>query len=997
MIARVSFPGDEWPEFWPAMFQLANSPEESHRESLLEIIEELGDKSFKYMEPYMTDLVAFCGACMANDQSPHLRVAAMKSFGTLAGEVQEDSDELVPVMQPHVMAVLEIVAYCVQEGADFEARAGLNIFQAMIRLCPSILAPHVLDIVQFCLVTVANVEGIDWDVRIECLGFIEEVIKLRPSYLSKHGMLDPVLTVAFGIAAEPQVEGLAAWTITPHRYALQVIDTIAQNVKPKYVFSNIMARIDAWMSSPNPWERRAAVGALSAIPGGCVEQMMPQIETFLPYMQAAFEDPDHFVRQAACILLGQFADFLSPDILEYHETCLPLAYKALCEDNEEVQERSLYALVTFLEDLNTEHLTVILDELIRRLVHVLENSSNKDLQEMTVECIGTLAAAALDKFLPYWETIIKIMNQLMEITDPELMSLRAHALRCSGMVAMAVGKDVFQPYFDHFMNKARESFNLSGAEATQMREYSIVFFGDVAEALGTDFAPYFDVVLDLILTSLMNTDGAAPELGEENQAMAALMANSDDEQDELTFKGAPDEDDGDDGDDDLPAELQGLTYITNQGLIDEKIVALQSLGTIAYAMQQLFVPHIDEVLKVLATTARYVHPKVRNFTVYPMEACANALQNAYPPERPWVAGTGADPTQFPLHPEVQKFVDELIVVFCKRIVSDIDLSVVARYTEALKVLLNSLGAPAIHGSMSGPIGPSLLAVMHSNTVAHGMATEEADDENETIQQELLAVFDAACSFIIDLAKSYGSAFPQWFGLLEGVIVNLSANDEEPEIDPAEDPNLVWRQEAIGCLAEVADAAGIECFTPDHIQIFLARAIRALKEPALNIQCNGMYLTRLITGSTHALSYYPHLLPLIMPHLSAEDDQLADNTLGAVAQMITSGPDRIPMEEVLPEWLSAFPIRMDQIESGIAYGTLIALLEHASQHIFPHIPDAFRILIDGVSSPVLTEDMHVKVAETIKSLWNQFGGELQAVLETLDEESAHNVQQILQAQ
>lgn len=993
LVARLTLPLDHWPEFWPTMFTLANSEHASHRESLLEIIEELGDKIFQYMTPYVNDLVAFCGVSMAADQAPEMRVAAMKAFGVLALEVEEDTDELVPIMQPHVMTVLEVTNMCVEAGADYEARAGLNILQAMIRVCPSIIAPHVLDVIQWSLITVANSEQIDWEVRLEGLGFIEEVVKLRPSYLSKHGMLDPVLTACFAVAAEPQAMGLAAWTITPHRYALQCIDTIAKSVKPKYVFETVMQRIDAWMGSENPWERRAAVGALSAIPGGCVEQMMPELDKFMPYLQAAFEDPDHFVRQAGCLLLGQFADELSPDILEYHETCLPLAYKALCEDNEEVQERALYALVTFLEDLDTERLLVILDELIRRLVFILEGSNNKDLQEMAIECIGAVATASLDKFIPYWEHVIEIMRQLMEIVDPALMTLRAHALRCSGLIAMAVGKENFEPCFSHFMDKALESFRLTGADATQMREYSIVFFGDVAEALGADFEPYLTTVLDLLFDSLQNTDGAAPELGEENAAMAALMADSDDEGKELSIP-VPVGEDEEDGEDDLPIELQGLKYITNQGLIDEKIVALQSLGTIAYAMEHIFVPHINRAIEVLATTARYVHPKVRNFTAFPLEACAVCLQKACPPEKPWVAGSGADPAEFPLRPEVQQFVDDLINVFCKRILNDIDLSVVMRNTEAIKVIMNTLGAPAIHQHMSQLIGPTLQAVMQYKTVAHMMADEETDMENEMIEQERIAVFDACCSFIIDLAKSYGPAFVHWFDILEGVFLNLSTSDEQPPMDPADDHTLVWRQEAIGCLAEVSDAAGVSCFTVEQLNLLLARAVHALKDPALNIQCNGMYLTRLIVGSPHSFNFYPHLLPLVMPHLAAEDDQLADNANGCIASMIISNPTGLPLEEVLPEWLSAFPIRIDQIESGVAYGTLISLLEHASQDIYPHIPTAFQILIDAISQPVITEEMRTKVGETVKAIWGQFGAELEETLNTLDETSLANARSLL---
>ena len=990
VMARLTLPLEHWPEFWPAIFAMASSPDEGLRESVLEVIEELGDKIFDFMRPYMGDLLAFCDACMAADQNPHVRLAAVKAVGVLLGEVQEDADDLVEKMRPLVPPMLEMANVCVQEGADMEARKILNIFQAMIRLCPNIIAPHVLNIAQFCLITTANLE-IDWDVRSDCLAFLEDIIQLRPSFVNRNGLLDPILTIAFNVAAEPQVEGLSSWEITPHRYALQIIDCVARQIKPKYCFDNVMQRIDAWMPSENPWERRAAIGALSAIPNGFVEQLLPNLESLLPYMQSAFADPDHFVRQAGCILLGQFADYLSPDILEYHETCLPLAYQALCDDNQEIQERALYSIMAFMEHLDHTKTEAMLDQLVHRLVFLLEHSNNKEIQEMAIETLSAVAQASLDNFAPYWETVTKMMQQLMEVTQPDLLSLRAYALKCAGVVSMSVGKELFAPYFDYFMNKALESFHLTGVDTTQLREYSINFFGDVAEALEEDFHPYFDTCLQIILESLTNVDGAQPEFNEENRHMAALMVDSDDERDEAAIgRGLPATDLEDaeiDEEDRLPPELEGLKYITNMGLVEEKIVALQALGSIGHAMGASFVPHIPRCLEVLSDTARYVHPKVRNFTVFPLETFATCLNKQLPPERPWVEGQ--NPEEYPLHPTVQEFVDSMIALFVKRILNDIELSVVSRYIEALKVTLNTLGAPALHHHLPNLIMPALSQAMHMKTVAHGMATEEADDESEVIAQELLAVFDSACDLVTTLAKHYGLAFGNLFPLLEGIITHLTTEE-----DPDDEATVPWRQEAIGSLAEVCENCTVNAFTPEQVHIFLAQAIKGLKQEQVTVRCNAIYLTRLVSVSPASFDWWAVIIPIIVPLLLSEDDQTADNANGCIASMIATQPSLLPMAELLPEWLSAFPVRIDQIESGFAYGTLISLLEHSSQDIFPHIPTAFKILIDAIGSPVITEETRARVHATIKSLWAQFSNDLQPVLETLDEEGSNNLQAAL---
>jgi hypothetical protein len=985
LVARLTLPLDHWPEFWPAIFQMAHSEDEGLRESVLGVLEEIGDKLFEDMRPHVPDLLAFCEACMGADQRPEIRFAALKAVGVLVGEVQEESDELVEAFKPLVGPMLDIANMCVMEGAEMEAREAISIFQGMIRLCPAILAPQVLNLMQFCLLHAGNVE-VDWEVRRECLAFIEDVVALKPSFVNRNGLLDPILTVAFNIAAEPQVEGLSSWDITPFRYSLQIIDVIARHIKPKRCFENIIGRVDAWMGSHNPWERRAAVGALSACPTGCIEVMLPQLDKFIPYLEAAFDDPDAFVRQTGCILLGQMADELNPDIVEYHETCLPLAYRALMEPNIEVQERALYSLMAFMEHLNPQQLEDVLEPLMTRLVDILQNSNNKETQEMTLETIAAVAAASVDSFEPYWEPIVKMLQQMMEITESEHLSLRAQALKTAGVIAMGVGKEHFMPYFDFFMHKALECFNDSRVETTQMREFSINFFGDVAESLGEDFAPYFDTALQIILTSLQNVDGARPELGEENAHMAALMLNSDDEEDGAGLPPADAEDAEIDDEDRLPPELDSLKYITNMGLVDEKTTALQALGSIIHAMGALFVPHIETCLPILALTARYVHPKVRCFTVFPLESLVVAMNRAYPPERPWVEGESVNPEEHPLHPQTQAFCDEMLSLFAKRILTDIELSVANRYLEALKIIMNTLGAPALHHLLPTVVGPAVVQAIELKTMAHGMATEEADDESEMIAQELLALFDTSCDFVIALAKHYRANFAQWFSLIETIIVHLATESTDESFTP-------WRQEAMGALAEVCEAATLDAFTPAQVHIFLAQAISGMQEET-NVRSNALYLARQIVTSSASYDWWPVMLPILVPLLTIEDDQTADNAAGCVASMINTNPSLLPMADLLPEFLSTFPIRIDQIEAGIAYGTLMNMLDHSSQDIFPHIPTAFKVLVDAMASPVLSEETRARVQTTIKSLWSQFSNDLQPVLETLDEEGSNNLQVVL---
>lgn len=992
LIARLELPVDRWPEYWPAMFEMANSGDAAQRESVLGIVEELGDKIFDGLRPLMDDFIHMCAVSMGADQNPHVRVAAMMAAGTLMGEVYQESDPLVAKFRPLVLMMLDVIQFCLASGAEHEANEGLTTFQALIETCPTIIAPSVGQISQFCILTSSN-PNVEWDVRQECLTFLEWVIQFRPSFITKQGLLDPIITICFDIAAEPQMEGLGSWEVTPHRFALQIIDCLCRFIKPKHTFDNLIARIDAWMTSPNPWQRRAAIGVLSAMPNGCCELMITAIPNLLPYLQASFDDQDSYVRQAGCILLGQLADFLCPDILEHHEVCLPLAYRAMCDDDPEIQERALYSLVTFMENLKSLDADQLLDQIMRRLVNILEISPSKDVQELAIHAISAVASVTLDKFIPYWSVVTKMMEQLMDITQPELLSLRARALDCVGVIAMSVGKDVFAPFFPYFMNKALEGYNMPGTEQTEMRELAINFFGNAAEALGADFTPYFDTCLNIIFEVLLNQDGVKPELSADQLHMAQLMIDSDEEDEgarinrHLPATGADDVDDADD----LPEELAGLKYITNQGQVSEKTVALQALGTFSHAMGALFVPHIPRCMEVLQTTFRYIHPKVRSFTIFPIEAMTTTLHLANPPARVWEPGAG-NPEDFPLPQVTQSFVDDVIGLFIAKTMADFDLAVVARLIDAFMNILNTLGAPAIHHHMVS-LGTCILKVLHMETAAHAMETEECDGENEEVAQELLAVFDSACDFVVALAKHYGRSFPQFFSLLEGIIKHLTA-EAEPSAD---DGSERWRQDAVGALAEVVDASGVDSFSVGQVHILLVQAIRALSDPHLSTRCNGIYLTRLVACHPASLDWWNIILNNVVPLMAYEDDQTQDNAVGCIAAMITANISHIPMAEVIPEVLNALPMRCDQTEATIVYNMLLSLLQNGNQDIFPHIPTAFKVLVETLGTPVIADNTREQISEAVRHLWAQYSNELQPVLETFDEDTSTNLQTILQQQ
>lgn len=67
----------------------------------------------------------------------------------------------------------------------------------------------------------------------------------------------------------------------------------------------------------------------------------------MPRLLVALADPHPEVRGSAAFALGQFSEFLQPDILTHYEQVIPAVLSLLKDSTDEVQERALYGTADF--------------------------------------------------------------------------------------------------------------------------------------------------------------------------------------------------------------------------------------------------------------------------------------------------------------------------------------------------------------------------------------------------------------------------------------------------------------------------------------------------------------------------------------------------------------------------------------------------------------------------------------------------------------------------
>ncbi|GCB83499.1 hypothetical protein scyTo_0024429 [Scyliorhinus torazame] len=109
------------------------------------------------------------------------------------------------------------------------------------------------------------------------------------------------------------------------------------------------------LRSDNPYERKAGLMSMAVLAEGCADHIRQKhLHPMLHCMCQALTDQSQVVRNAALFALGQFSEFLQPDISKYSDEIMPLLLNYLGTiDNSKGGHltKAYYALENFVENL----------------------------------------------------------------------------------------------------------------------------------------------------------------------------------------------------------------------------------------------------------------------------------------------------------------------------------------------------------------------------------------------------------------------------------------------------------------------------------------------------------------------------------------------------------------------------------------------------------------------------------------------------------------------
>ncbi len=588
---------------------------------------------------------------------------------------------------------------------------------------------------------------------------------------------------------------------TPYKCGSHLLDELASGIPSKYVFDEVIQIALPLTKSQNAFERKAGVTAFGIMAEGCHERMRDSLPDVVPLLLHASGDVHTQVRSAANIALAYCAEYLQPEIYEYHSTIIPHIVRSLDDPTFEVLEKVCYTLDAFCRYMS-ESVQPFMDEIMTKLLKSLMNG-DKRRQETMVMAVSAMASATEKAFLPYAHTVLQMMNQIMSSHTDDLLTLRGKATECVGIIAAGIGKEHFAKFYDPFMNLVLSMVKQS-EEHEELREYAYTFFENIAHTLGEDFRVYLSTVMQLLSHCLSSEETALEQIMLKSGVEGSSMYSGN------NIIQASEEEDISAQDTDSDEEQEGYQPVRTS-MVEERASAISAVGAIAKACKSHFLPYLPQTLDMLIEDADYFHHLVRRPVMIALSGLMAVVVN---PEQ-----TKSDPN-FRLNQEQAIVVDKILKVYIATLSDDEDKETVAFACEAVSLLCVTYGMPVLRDHIN-PLMTALDTLLQQKAPSNSKPLDEDDDHD-------LVLIDVVSDAIDDIARIMGADFAVY---LKGLMPTL--------LDYTRPNRAVGdRVMALGTLAEVSKAMGpaIAPFVPQFFNLLMTE----LKEPNQNILRNAVY-------------------------------------------------------------------------------------------------------------------------------------------------------------
>lgn len=890
---------DTWPELLNALFQASQSPDPAVRESAFRILETTPGIIEKQHESVAYGVFEKG----IKDDSADVRLATMSAFSSFFASLTKKSqpkyyglipdilNTLVPLKESQESDLLSKALMAIIELTETASKMFKNVFSQLVTLCISMVQDKELD-------DQARQNALE--LMATFADYNPAMCKKDPNYTND--MVTQCLSLMTDVGLDD--DNAEEWNAqedldfdesdSNHVAGEQTMDRLANKLGGQIVLPPTFNWLPRMIASGAWRDRHAALMAISAISEGCQELMESELDKVLDLVVPALGDPHPRVRWAGCNALGQMStDFKGTMQTKYHGIVLPALIPVLGAPEPRVQSHAAAALVNFCEEAEKEILEPYLDTLLENLMQLLQ-SPKRFVQEQALSTIATVADSAESTFGKWYGSLMPLLfNVLQQPNERELRPLRAKAMECATLIALAVGKEKMgQDALTLVQTLGNVQAGIVDDDDPQ-ESYLLHCWGRMCRVLGQDFVPYLPAVM--------------PPLMKLAQAKADIQL-LDDEENVAKFE-------QEEGWELVP--LKGKYIGIKTSTLEDKFMAVELITIYAQYLEAGFAPYVLEIMENVAIPglAFFFHDPVRVASAKAVPQLLSSFKAAH--------GLNSQ--------EYVKLWQETIAKVLEVLETEPAIETLAEMYQCFYESVEVTGKDCLsndHMAIFITSAESVLKDYQQRVKEREDEAKEREDGEEAGEDEEFAIEDDQ-TLLSDMNKAFHTIFkhqgpsflPHWERLLNYYDVFITSHD------------ATQRQWALCIFDDVLEFCGATSWHySSHIIQPLLDGMRDDAPANRQAACYGAGVAAHKGGDAWA-EFANHSLPILFQvtqraNARSEDDAFAtENACASIAKILHFNRAKVEnVGEVMALWVDTLPVVNDEEAAPYAYAFLGQLVD-----------------------------------------------------------------------
>ncbi|KAK8243541.1 armadillo-type protein [Phyllosticta capitalensis] len=955
--------GEAWPELLGALFKASQSPEPGQRENAFRIFATTPGIIEKQHED--TVLGAFTQGF--KDDNISVRIAAMEAFSSFFRSINKKSQQKY---YPLIGEILNILPPIKEAGDSTQLSNALIALIDLAEIAPKMFKPVFNALVNFSITVIQDKELED-KTRQNALELMATFADSSPQMCRKDSNYTPdMVTQCLSLMTDVGIDDDDAeeWNAMEdldldesdenHVAGEQTMDRLANKLGGSAILLPTFNWLPRMMTSSAWRDRHAALMAISAISEGCRDMMIGELDKVLDLVLPALQDVHPRVRWAGCNALGQMStDFATTMQEKYHQVVLPNIIPVLESTEPRVQAHAAAALVNFCEEAEKEVLEPYLDTLLSHLLQLLQ-SPKRFVQEQALSTIATVADSAEQAFGRYYDTLMPLLfNVLKEEQSKEYRLLRAKAMECATLIALAVGKEKMGQDAIALVNLLGTIQQGITDSDDPQASYLLHCWGRMCRVLGQDFVPYLQAVI--------------PPLTELASAKADIQLLEDDDQVAQVEQ--------DEGWELVP--LKGKVIGIKTSTLDDKHMAIELIVIYAQVLEAAFEPYVATIMEKIALPglAFFFHDPVRVASAKCVPALLNCYKKAHGEQSPRLGQLWSST------------VDKVMEV----LTTEPAIDTLAEMYQCFYECVECLGKGCLTDQHMSRFIESVESVLtdYQQRVAARLEEQAEQDDGEELSEEMAFAIEDDQTLLSDMNKAFhvvfqmmGPAFlPHWERLVK--FYAAFVNNADP----------TQRQWAICILDDVLEFCGPQSW--NYNQQIMEPLVNGMRDDVAANRQAAVYGVGVAaqkggeSWSDFVAACLPTLFEVIQRPNAREDDDVfaTENACASIAKILHFNNSKVGnVQEVVAAWVDTLPIVNDEEAAPYAYAFLAQLIDQNNPAVLSKAPQCFTYVAQALEAETLQGNIATQIVRATKQLVQTAGLDAGQLLATLTPETQQTV-------